>query len=93
MTNTTLEVQVPAPLLRLGISREEISHRITEWLVFSLFVEGRISSGKAGQLLGISRIEFLALLRKHGIAYVDYTEDELADEWQAVADLPVTRKE
>jgi predicted HTH domain antitoxin len=93
MTNTTLEIQLPAPLLRLGISREEISHRVTEWLVLSLFVEGRISSGKAGQLLGISRIEFLALLRKHGIAYVDYTEDELADEWQAVARLAITRKE
>lgn len=93
MTNTTLEIQLPAPLLRLGISREEISHRITEWLVLSLFVEGRLSSGKAGQLLGISRIEFLALLRKQGIAYVDYTEDELADEWQSVAGLPVARKE
>ena len=93
MTSTTLEIQLPATLLRLGISREEISHRVTEWLVFSLFVEGRISSGKAGQLLSISRIEFLALLRKHGIAYVDYTEDELADEWQAVADLPITGKE
>ena len=93
MTSTTLEIQLPAPLLRLGISREEISQRVAEWLVFSLFVEGRISSGKAGQLLGISRIEFLALLRKHGIAYIDYTEDELADEWQAVADLPGNRKE
>jgi predicted HTH domain antitoxin len=93
MTSTTLEIQLPAPLLRLGISREEISNRVAEWLVFSLFAEGRISSGKAGQLLGISRIEFLALLRKRGIAYVDYTEDELADEWQAVADLPVTRQE
>jgi hypothetical protein len=45
MTSTTLEIQLPAPLLRLGISREEISHRVAEWLVFSLFVEGRISSG------------------------------------------------
>lgn len=88
MTSTILEIQLPAPLLRLGISREEISSRVAEWLVLSLFVEGRISSGKAGQLLGISRIEFLALLRKLGVAYVDYTEDELADEWQAVAELP-----
>jgi predicted HTH domain antitoxin len=89
MPTTTLEIQLPAPLLQLGITREDISQRVTEWLVLSLFTEGRISSGKAGQLLGISRIEFLALLRKHGIAYVDYTEEELAEEWQAVRDLPV----
>jgi predicted HTH domain antitoxin len=92
MISKTLEIQVPAPLLRLGISREDISARITQWLVFSLFTEGRISSGKAGQLLGISRIEFLALLRQHSIAYVDYTEDELVDEWQAVADLPAPQE-
>jgi predicted HTH domain antitoxin len=93
MTDTTVQIQLPATLLRLGINREDIAQRVTEWLVLSLFTEGKISSGKAGQLLGISRIEFLALLRKHGIAYVDYTEDELADEWQAVADLPETRPE
>ena len=93
MTDTTVQIQLSATLLRLGINREDIAQRVTEWLVLSLFTEGKISSGKAGQLLGISRIEFLALLRKHGIAYVDYTEDELADEWQAVADLPETRPE
>ena len=93
MTDTTVQIQLPATLLRLGINREDIAQRVTEWLVLSLFTEGKISSGKAGQLLGISRIEFLALLRKHGIAYVDYTEDELADEWQAVADLPEMRPE
>lgn len=93
MTDTTLQIQLPAPLLQLGISREDITQRVTEWLIFSLFTEGKISSGKAGQLLGISRIEFLTLLRKHGIAYVDYTEDELADEWQAVADLPTVGAE
>lgn len=87
MTQTTLEIQVPAPLLRLGISREDVSQRVTEWLVLSLFTEGHISSGKAGKLLGISRVEFLALLRKRGIAYLDYSEDELAQEWRAAQDL------
>lgn len=89
MNDTTLQIQLPAHLLRLGISREEIAERVAEWLVLSLFVDGKISSGKAGQLLGIGRIEFLALLRQRAIAYVDYNEDELNDEWQAVADLPV----
>jgi hypothetical protein len=28
------------------------------------------------------------LLRKRGIAYLNYSEDELAEEWQAVANLP-----
>lgn len=83
MSETIVEVRVPTPLLQLGLGREEVQRRVTEWLVLSLFTEERISSGKAARLLNISRIDFLALLRKRGIAYVDYSEDELADEFAA----------
>jgi predicted HTH domain antitoxin len=58
-------------------------------LVLSLFTEGRISSGKAARLLNISRTEFLALLRSHGIVYVNYTPDELAEEFAAVEALQI----
>lgn len=84
MSETTLEIRIPAPLLQLGIDREEVQNRVTEWLVLSLFTEERISSGKAARLLNMSRIDFLALLRKRGIAYIDYSEAELADEFAAV---------
>lgn len=88
MTESIVEVRIPTPLLQLGINREEVEQRVTEWLVLSLFTEDRISSGKAARLLNISRIDFLALLRKRGIAYVDYSEEELADEFAAVDRLP-----
>jgi predicted HTH domain antitoxin len=81
MVETTFEVRVAAPLLRFGIDQNEIQRRINEWLVLSLFTEGHISSGKAARLLNIKRIEFLALLRARGIAYVNYTPDELAEEF------------
>lgn len=87
MTETIVEVRVPTPLLQLGLNREDVQRRVTEWLVLSLFTEDRISSGKAAQLLNLSRIDFLALLRQRGIAYIDYSEDELADEFAAVEKL------
>lgn len=90
MLETTLQVHIPTPLLRLGFDQNEIQRRITEWLVLSLFTESRISSGKAARLLNISRIEFLALLRARGIAYINYTPDELAEEFEAVAMLTVS---
>jgi predicted HTH domain antitoxin len=89
MTETTFEVHVPAPLLRFGFDQNEIQRRITEWLVLSLFTEGHISSGKAARLLNLSRIEFLALLRARGIAYINYTPDELAEEFAAIEALEV----
>jgi len=89
MAETTFQVRVPTPLLRLGFDQNEVQHRITEWLVLSLFTEGHISSGKAAHLMNISRIEFLAVLRARGIAYINYTPDELAEEFAAAETLEV----
>ncbi|MEI2421615.1 UPF0175 family protein, partial [Arthrospira platensis SPKY2] len=60
-----------------------------EWLVFSLFKDGHISSGKAARLLELTRVEFLALLRRRGVAYVDYSPTELAEEVAAVRALVI----
>jgi predicted HTH domain antitoxin len=89
MPETTIEVRVPNHLLRLGFDQNEIQRRITEWLVLSLFAEGHISSGKAARLLNLSRVEFLAMLRARGIAYINYTPDELAEEFASVEALEV----
>jgi predicted HTH domain antitoxin len=88
MSEAVIEIKIPSPLLRYGIDREEAQRRTTEWLVLSLFTEQRISSGKAARLLSISRVEFLTLLRARGIAYVDYSEDELNEEFAAADALP-----
>lgn len=84
MTDTAFEVRVPSALLQFGIDQQEVQRRLNEWLVLSLFTDGHISSGKAAQLLNISRVEFLALLRARGIAYINYTPDELTEEFAAV---------
>jgi len=89
MTETIVEVRVPSPLLQLGFDQDEIQRCVVEWMVLSLFTEGRISSGKAARLLNLSRVAFLALLRARGVAYVNYTPDELAEEFAAVAALEV----
>lgn len=89
MTETTFEVHVPTPLLQYGLDQGEIQRRLIEWLVMSLFTEGHISSGKAARLLNMTRIEFLAQLRAHGIAYINYTPDDLAEEFASVDRLEV----
>lgn len=89
MIETSFEVHVPAPLLQYGLGPNEIQHRLVEWLVLSLFTDGHITSGKAARLLDINRVEFLALLRSRGIAYINYTPDELTEEFAAVESLPL----
>ena len=87
MTDVALEIHLSRPLLDLGISREDIQQRIQEWLVLSLFTDERISSGKAARLLGVSRLDFLAVLRRRGIAYLDYSRDEWAEEVETAHSL------
>lgn len=88
MTETVLEIRIPSLLLQHGLSRDEVERRVNQWLILSLFTEERISSGKAATLLGMSRIEFLALLRQNGIAYINLSEDELNEEFAAADALP-----
>jgi len=92
MTENVLTIQIPQPLLEFGFNAEQIQRKITEWLVLSLFTEEKISSGKASQFLNISRIEFLNLLKKRGIAYINYTADELEEEFSAVQALNLKAK-
>ena len=67
MSETIVEIRVPAPLLQLGIDWEDIQQHVTEWLILSLFTEERISSDKAARLLNMSRVDFLALLRARAL--------------------------
>ena len=80
-------MKLPPDLLRFGYDQARIQDNVKEWLVLSLFTDHVISSGKAAKLLGISRVEFLALLRKRSIAYVDYSTQELEDEFAAVESM------
>ncbi len=89
MAEKAFEVRVSDSLLSYGLTRNEIQHRIAEWMVFSLFTEGHVSSGRAARLLNMSRVEFICLLNARGIAYINYTPEELEEEFEAVRTLNV----
>jgi predicted HTH domain antitoxin len=50
-------------------------------LALKLFELGRISSGKAGRLCGMGRVEFLLTASRAGVAVVDLSADDLAEEF------------
>jgi len=89
ISGTTLEIRVPTELLEYGLKPDDVQRHVLEWLVISLFKDEHISSGKAARLMGLTRVEFLALLRRRGVAYVDYSPKELNDELAAVQSLAV----
>lgn len=79
----TLEIAVPKDLLSiLGLSRARAAEVIKEFLVLGLYLERRISSGKAAELLGMRKREFIRLLARKGIPYFNYTDEELEEEFR-----------
>jgi predicted HTH domain antitoxin len=85
--NTVVEIQIPPVIANWGFDKATIQRYALEWMVLTLFTDARISSGKAAALLEISRLEFLALLKKRGIAYINFNQEELDEEFAAVAAL------
>jgi predicted HTH domain antitoxin len=83
METMTLEIAVPRDLFAmLGFSRYKAVEAIKEFSVLGLYQERRISCGKAAELMGIRKGEFIRLLARKGMPYFDYTEEELEEEFQ-----------
>jgi predicted HTH domain antitoxin len=75
--NIDLEEDVVA-LLRQ--SNQPVERAARELIVLELYRRGTISSGKAAQLLGMSRVEFIQHASRLGIPYFAMTEDEWKNE-------------
>jgi len=93
METVILQVQVPKEILSFGVDREDVNREVGKWLVFSLFRADRVSSGKAAGLLGMTRRDFLELLEREGIAYFDYSEEDMQAEFASVRDLNFAESE
>jgi predicted HTH domain antitoxin len=80
-----LEVTLSKDLYsRLGFSEKEAEEAIKEFSVLGLYLEHKISAGKAAELLGIRKREFIRLMARKGIPYFDYSDEELENELRAV---------
>ncbi len=88
MSTLNVHMQLPRDLLgALEVPEEQVERRLREMIALQLFREGRISSGKAAELLGISKLEFIQLLARHSISYFTETPGELVAEVRSLEQL------
>lgn len=79
----TLTIEIPeSVLLATGQSKEEFVRDAKFLLAVKLFELGRLSSGKAAQLCGMERVDFLLTVGRMGIAVVDLDEEEMGREFE-----------
>lgn len=88
MSTVTVTLSLPRDLLgTLEVPETQLEPRLRELIALELFREGRISSGKGAELLGISKWEFVQLLARHHINYFTESPEELTADVEIVERL------
>jgi len=62
------------------MTKEEIEHHIRLMAALKMFELGKISSGKAAELAGMSRPEFLEACGRYKVSPFNYTDEEVEEE-------------
>ena len=90
-TEITLPITLPREFLALLGAPSQASEAIKEFTILGVYQEGRISGGKAAELLGLTRRGFLALLARRGIPYFRLDPQEWEAEVARLRAQPQTR--
>ncbi len=84
----TLNVSLPEQAIELlGPAPEQAARELQILAFIELFRRGEISSGWAAEYLGIGRWDFIELLAKHDVPYIDMTEEELRKDVEVAMEL------
>lgn len=70
-------LEFPVDLPEEGMLDKEAARKGKETFVLELLRKGKISQGKAAELLGISRYEILDLMTEHNIPMANFPPEEL----------------
>ena len=76
-----LTIDYPEGLERaVSTTRQELEAQIRLMAALKMFELGKLSSGKAAQLAGISRVEFFEMCGRYQVSIVNYNDEELETE-------------
>ena len=80
-----ITIEVPEEALQMFDGDDaRFGREVYETAMVKWYDEGRISSGRGAELLGISRAAFLELLFRHQVSPFQYTPEDLVNELKGV---------
>ncbi|MBD1807917.1 UPF0175 family protein [Microcoleus sp. FACHB-SPT15] len=74
-------------LAALKIGSVELLHRMRLLTAIAYFQEKKLSLGKAAELAGMNRLDFMDILSQKGIVIFDYDESDLNTELSGITQL------
>ena len=91
MTIQTITLDVPENFEQaVQVTRDELESQIRLMAALKMFELGKISSGKAAELAGMTRVQFLEACGRYNVSVFNYSADEL--EQELLADLTNAQK-
>lgn len=77
----TLMIDYPEGLeTAVSTTKQEFAAQVRLMAALKMFELGKLSSGKAAQLAGISRVEFFEMCGRYQVPIVNYSAEELEEE-------------
>ena len=81
MQTEELKIKYPKGLeFAIHMTKDEMEQHIRLMAALKMFELGKISSGKAAELAGMSRVEFLETCGKYRVSVFNFPEDESIEE-------------
>ena len=88
-----LPEQLYLSLSATGLTKEKIASESRKLLALKCFKEKVLSLGRAAELSGLSKWDFIEYLSDNDVSVVDYDQDEIARELESAHKLTERLKE
>ncbi len=88
MTMTEVSISVPHMMAEYTVSDDEKTNLTRNAMILFPYIQNdTISHGKAAQILGIHKMDLIALYSNLGLPYLDQTSDELESDVATLKEL------
>ncbi len=67
----------------VNLTKDELESHIRLMAALKMFELGKISSGKAAEFVGVSRVEFFEIYSRYKVSIFNYSENEIEDEMRS----------
>lgn len=83
-----ITIEIPEDMaLSLNRREDELPNEIKLMAAVKLYELGRLSLGKASELAGVDKVDFMLLLSHYGVSLIDYSEETLQYEKETLQKL------
>ena len=90
MSTSPSFVELPENLeFAVGLTRHELVDQVKLMAALKMFELGKISSGKAAELAGMSRVDFFSTCSRYRVSIFNYPPEELEAELAAELGRPL----